>query len=803
MGFTSSRSDRGEGAVFGPPPPSRPDQGPDVPSALACDDATASAGPSSPPVPLRLREGTQLLGRYEGSAYERPTYLVRRGDGQVIHLSHLLYLVAVSLDGERDLSEIAAALSVELDRAVVGENVEHLVETKLRPSGLIANDVDDDAIALTRSLPLLALRYRKRVIPARLHRGVTTALRPAFWPPVVVMVVGGLVGVNIWLFCTHRAALTTAVRQLPFHPNLFLLVTFLVIFSGFFHELGHATATRYGGGSPGVMGVGIYLAWPAFYTDLTDSYRLNRAGRLRADLGGVYFNAVLIVAAGGAYLLTGFGPLAVFIVVSQAMAMYQFLPFIRLDGYYIMSDLVGVPNLFAYLGPVLASTFHRSDPATNAQLHLLKRRARIAIKVWSAVTVAFLAFNFGGLAVLAPVILPAEWVSIRLQGQATILAFARQNVAVGVDELVSLVIVAIAPAGLVLIAGLLLRRALRAIRKWWPTYPKVTTALAVALAALLLFQGQGLISRFEASTGSPGSTAQTAAAPAGRPTPAAVGHTARTNGVEPASSTSVATTPLVSSTSAPDHFYVVQAGDTLSGIAADRLGNPEGWPTIFSLNVGRPQPDGQALVDPDLIYPGWRLEIPGSQSTAALIPQPTPPVSLTDDAVAARLSVSPPTPTGFERSGAGTAPPATPVPTASDLMDPPNQLVRGQALYSADGTSAGGDSAGETIDASPMTFAQPQTTATNTTTTAPSIAPTGECAHSPQSCRDDIGPPAAPPPEPASQQAPPPKLPAPSPQASPAPQQPPLEGSVHEGAAHGQSTIGVPDERGPPDAPGR
>ena len=150
-----------------------------------------------------------------------------------------------------------------------------------------------------------------------------------FWPPVVLLVLCGLVAVNVWLFGTQRTGLTRAVRQLPFHPNLFLLVTLLVIFSGFFHELGHATATRYGGGSPGVMGVGIYLAWPAFYTDLTDSYRLNRAGRLRSDLGGVYFNAVLIVAAGAAYLATGFGPLAVFMVVSQAMAMYQFLPFIR------------------------------------------------------------------------------------------------------------------------------------------------------------------------------------------------------------------------------------------------------------------------------------------------------------------------------------------------------------------------------------------------------------------------------------------------------------------------------------------
>ena len=47
---------------------------------------------------------------------------------------------------------------------------------------------------------------------------------------------------------------------------------------------------------PGVMGAGLYLVWPAFYTDVTDSYRLGRAGRLRTDLGGLYFNAIVVVA---------------------------------------------------------------------------------------------------------------------------------------------------------------------------------------------------------------------------------------------------------------------------------------------------------------------------------------------------------------------------------------------------------------------------------------------------------------------------------------------------------------------------
>ena len=73
------------------------------------------------------------------------------------------------------------------------------------------------------------------------------------------------------------------------------MVLGLVVIATALHEIGHATATRYGGAEPGVMGAGIYIVWPAFYTDVTDAYRLNRSGRLRIDLGGVYFNCVFVL----------------------------------------------------------------------------------------------------------------------------------------------------------------------------------------------------------------------------------------------------------------------------------------------------------------------------------------------------------------------------------------------------------------------------------------------------------------------------------------------------------------------------
>jgi DNA-binding SARP family transcriptional activator/nucleoid-associated protein YgaU len=53
--------------------------------------------------------------------------------------------------------------------------------------------------------------------------------------------------------------------------------------------------------------------------------------------------------------------------------------------------------------------------------------------------------------------------------------------------------------------------------------------------------------------------------------------------------------------------YRVVPGDDLWEIAARFLGSGERWHELFRLNAGKPQPDGRALTDPNLIYPGWIL----------------------------------------------------------------------------------------------------------------------------------------------------------------------------------------------------
>ena len=92
-------------------------------------------------------------------------------------------------------------------------------------------------------------------------------------------------------------------------PALLLMAIGFTVLAAAFHELGHSAACRYGSAELGVNDMGIYLFWPASYNDMTDVYRLNRCGRLRADPGGVYFNILFILVLVGAYAITGYQPL--------------------------------------------------------------------------------------------------------------------------------------------------------------------------------------------------------------------------------------------------------------------------------------------------------------------------------------------------------------------------------------------------------------------------------------------------------------------------------------------------------------
>lgn len=363
----------------------------------------ATAAPADARVLVRA-PGVSLLGAYDGSGYESGRFLVRRGDGQLVQLTPYLYGLLELVETPAAIDDIAAAWTTTLGTAVSTTDVTTLAD-RLADAGLLV--ADDAAAPFEQAVPLedqkrvnpiLTLGLRRTVLPPRAVNVLARPMRHAYHPPVIVAVLLAVGVADVW--AAVNGSLVDGLLQAISAPLTASLLILAVLASGIVHEFGHAAGCIYGGGRPGRIGVGVYVIYPAFFTDVTDVYRLPRRARIRTDLGGVYFTSFAVLATVGAFALTGWSPLLLLVVALHVTAAEQFLPFIRQDGYFLLGDVAGIPDLFARLGPVLHSAIPGRQP--HPLVADMRRSTRTIMTVWVLMVVPFLAVNIALALYLAP-----------------------------------------------------------------------------------------------------------------------------------------------------------------------------------------------------------------------------------------------------------------------------------------------------------------------------------------------------------------------------------------------------------------
>lgn len=424
--------------------------GPEAPAGRPADGGSdGSDGSIEVPVPA---SGLQLIGQTPGSGYREAPSLVRRADGQMLQLTNLLYLTLEAVDGQRGYDEIAAHVSAGSGRSITAADARMLVDAKLRPLGVVCR-ADGSEPEVRRSNPLLGLRFRWVVSDPSVTRRITAPFGWLFNPLVVLAVLVAFVLVCKWLLLDRGLAL--AAHQAFERPGLLLTVFAITVASAGFHEFGHAAAARYGGATPGAMGAGLYLVWPAFYTDVTDSYRLGRGGRIRTDLGGLYFNALLSVAMFGLWALTGWDALLLVIGTQLVQMIRQLPPLVRFDGYHLLADITGVPDLFQRIKPTLLGLL--PNRWGNEESKVLKPWARAVVTLWVLLVVPLLALVVLITLLSLPRILATAAVSFDRQFSAMLDRFGAFDIAGGLIKALAVVAVGLPILGI----GYLLVRVIR------------------------------------------------------------------------------------------------------------------------------------------------------------------------------------------------------------------------------------------------------------------------------------------------------------------------------------------------------
>lgn len=259
-----------------------------------------------------------------------------------------------------DAQAIVDAVNAETTLTVSLDDLEALYRL-LRQSNLFVSASADetdrlravhDASRMTHAMWLLK-HYLMIRIPLwnptpLLRRGaryVAFVYRPAFWWVVCACAVLGLALVSRrWDTFVH-----TFRAYADWHGLLAIGVT--LAFAKVLHEFGHAfTAYRYGCRVP-TMGIALLVMVPMLYTDTTDAWKVpSRKARLCIGAAGMLAELALAAFATLAWSLLPDGPLsaAAFLLATTTWISTLTInasPFMRFDGYFLLSDWVGMPNL--------------------------------------------------------------------------------------------------------------------------------------------------------------------------------------------------------------------------------------------------------------------------------------------------------------------------------------------------------------------------------------------------------------------------------------------------------------------------
>lgn len=261
-------------------------------------------------------------------------------------LGHSAGLACDLMDGQRDTAAIATELSLRFELAFPVTAVDKLVD-KLGQLGFL---VDGKAPPRPRSIrggPFFLIV--PLFDPDRMLDRLRAPLRALTSLPVLVLLGLGAVG-------GASALLTLGGKQalgaLGGYSSIDLWVSYAVVTLAVLgHELAHAAALKRFGGAVHEMGIVLIYFLPCFYCNVSDAYLLPRRQRLWVSFAGIFFELGLWGLAVGVALTlgvdAGVGRVAALTAAAVGVKglLFNLNPLIKLDGYYLLTDLLQIPNL--------------------------------------------------------------------------------------------------------------------------------------------------------------------------------------------------------------------------------------------------------------------------------------------------------------------------------------------------------------------------------------------------------------------------------------------------------------------------
>jgi multidrug resistance efflux pump len=322
--------------------------------------------------------------------------------GRFVRFKEPEYFIARQFDGQTPLEEVRRRGESELGGALSEATVQQFA-SKLLNLGLLETPADAEAKPQGRIRGNIFYLRFKIFDPDALFERLVPRIRWAFtpqfaWFSISVILLGMLVTVMSWQEI-HRS-----LPKLYRLESIFLAwFTFVSIVVG--HEFSHGLTCKYFGGRVHEIGMLLIFLQPGMYCNVSDAWLFpEKRKRLLVTLAGAWFEifcwaiATLVWRVSDPATLLNY--LAMVVATTLGIkSLFNLNPLIKLDGYYLLSDYLEMPNLrrnaFAYIRARVARRWAEigETPARDRWIYWLYG---VLAALYSTLLLSVLIFALGG-----------------------------------------------------------------------------------------------------------------------------------------------------------------------------------------------------------------------------------------------------------------------------------------------------------------------------------------------------------------------------------------------------------------------
>jgi multidrug resistance efflux pump len=317
------------------------------------------------------------------------------------------YFIVRQCDGATPMEEVRRRAEKKFDTVLAPEMLAGFVRSLASAGLLTAPDGATVAAKASGRIQgdLFYLRF-KLLDPSRLLRMLSPLVRFCFTPLFFAFSLLAILTAAAATLVNWDLMLADLLRLLdPSTIPLYVAVAFVTISM---HEFAHGLACRHFGGDVREMGFLLMYFQPALYCNVSDAWLFTRKSqRLWVGFAGPYFELFVWAASVMIWRITDsetwVNRAALVVVASSGLkTLLNFNPLLKLDGYYLLSDYLEIPNLrkraFRYLGTLLrrfVGLEHRAEEISGRE-----RRIYLAY----GLTAALVSFSLLGYVLLTSII---------------------------------------------------------------------------------------------------------------------------------------------------------------------------------------------------------------------------------------------------------------------------------------------------------------------------------------------------------------------------------------------------------------